>query len=109
MLVGALMTTIGGGLYLRRRKSSDDVQIARDKADKTEVESLAAEVQRLRRQATDDARMVAQLTADNMHLRGDVGRLTGDIRRMIRGLPREMQRVLATDFAGLDSRGGDER
>lgn len=102
--VTPLLTAIGGalagGLALRRRLSSDRVA---NKEDETRIglisrlqherDEAVEEAQRERQQRTEDARTIASLTADNIHLRADVQRLEKAMRRMARGLSEEVRAV----------------
>lgn len=102
----ALTTAVGGALYLRRRISRDGVEIAKDRADRTEVESLAAEVQRLRRKTTEDAGAIAGLKAENLYFSRELMRTIHLAEKYARGLKPEVRAVIETDFAGLDNAKG---
>ncbi len=98
----ALAIAGGGLLALRHKASKVTLEVARDKADRTEVESLIAEVQRLRLQAVADAEEKAKLHAENEHLGVDLLRLEHEIHKRTRGLPEEVRRVIDTAFIEFD-------
>ncbi len=116
----AAVASVGGTvLYFRRQLSKDSTEIAADKGAANLIDDLQKErddaleeARRARDDASvvrekriDDAQRIARLEATNEYLIRENDRLLGDVRRFVRGLPEETQRVLATDFAGLD----DER
>lgn len=106
---GAVSAFLATVLVLRRRLSRDSTEITKDRAEASLISRLQGErdqareeARQAREQRTGDAQAIARLTAENEHLRGDVERMTTDIRRLVRGLSREARQVLATDFAGFN-------
>lgn len=99
--LGGIVAGLGtGGLIFARRFSREKVEGAKDRAEtglisrlQHERDEAIEEAQRERKQRTDDARTIASLTSDNMHLRADVQRLEKAMRRMARGLSEEVQAV----------------
>ena len=68
----SLIAVVGGLLGLRKKASSDSVQIAKDRSEVAEVENAQQEVARLRRQAVKDAEKIAGLERDNLHLSSEL-------------------------------------
>lgn len=68
----SLIAVIGGLLGLRKKASSDSVQIAKDTAEKLRIESAEEELQRLRRELEDCRTEKARLDSDNAHLSGEL-------------------------------------
>jgi hypothetical protein len=106
--IGAAGTAITGALLLRRRLSRDNTEIVKDRAEADivarlviERDAAVAEAERVRRQHTSDAEAIARLTSENQALAREAERLLSSIRKMMRGLSPEVQRVLATDFQPL--------
>ncbi len=62
------LVLLAGALGLRLKKSGDDVQIAKNNAERRDVETAQQELQRLRRSLEDCRTENAGLKADNAHL-----------------------------------------
>jgi seryl-tRNA synthetase len=107
-LVGAAGALIGAVTLLRRRLSRDNTEVVKDRAEADIVARLVierdaaiTEAQRVREQRTSDAQTIARLVAENEAQAREVIRLLASIRKMVRGLPPEVQKVLVTDFMPL--------
>lgn len=104
----ALTVAVGGVMHMRRRISRDGVEIAKDRVAQTEVENLAAEVQRLRLKTTEDAGAIAGLKAENLYFSRELMRTIHLAEKYARGCKPEVRAFIETDFAGLDEAKGDK-
>jgi hypothetical protein len=126
--LGGLVTAvliIGGGIAgYKKTRSSDSVEIAKDRAEvdilavvRAERDEARAEAKSLREQRTKDVETIARLEvesgahiSDESRLAAQNHKLRRNMQRMAEGLPPELreawQQALMTDFAPL---GASER
>ena len=71
-IASGLLVVALGLLGIRKKASSDSVQIAKDRSEVADVENAQQEVARLRRQAVKDAEKIAGLERDNLHLSSEL-------------------------------------
>ncbi len=67
-----LLAVAGGLLGLRKKASDDSVHLAKNTAERIEVESSRAELQRLRRELSECKATCAGLVSDNEHLSAEL-------------------------------------
>ena len=106
--LGGAAACLGAFAALRRRMSRDRTEIVKDRAEADivarlviERDAAVTEAKRVMSQRVADAETIARLVAENEDLNREVHRLLGSIRKMVRELPPEMRRVMATDFQPL--------
>ena len=82
--VGTLAASL---LHLRAKNSKVALEVAKDKAEKADAESLAAEVKRLRLKAVEDAAKIAGLRADKQNIARTLMSLEHAFARVLDQLP----------------------
>lgn len=108
---GGLVSLVAGLLYLRRRLSGDNKEIARDKADTSLISRLEKRAEASdARAATADARVLELVTelerakGEVVRLRDDVSGLLHELKKRTRSLPADVRRIVDTNFADFDDR-----
>jgi uncharacterized membrane protein len=98
----------GGLLYVRRQLSRDKVEGHKDRAEaglisrlQSERDQALAEAQNVRAQRTADAAKIAHLESELSFAEREIGRMMREIKRAVRGLPKESREFLDTNFSML--------
>jgi hypothetical protein len=117
--VGGALGTVGSVMFLRRKNSRDNAEMARDRSEENHLTALRLERDEAMRDAreawttrTADAQKIAHLTAENEALRRDIARMLIEFDRLERHL-QKLQRavvrlvpdaaaVLGSEFGQLD-------
>ncbi len=106
-IVGAL-GVIGGGLAVRRRASSDNTEIAKDKNERAQLARDMAELQQLRAVVGGYVEKVARLESEKKYLKRDMVRLIALLEKRKMFLPAEVREAVETNFGSFDSGGQDK-